>query len=87
VRSIGDGVSGHLTIALGSSVAPHLLADLVGELSAQAPEVSLTVTDRHDADVLDRVGHGEADAGLLHLAPPEPAPGPVARDYAQYMVR
>jgi DNA-binding transcriptional LysR family regulator len=33
--------------------------------------VSLSVTDRSDAVVLDRVSHGEADAGLLHLAPPE----------------
>jgi DNA-binding transcriptional LysR family regulator len=76
VRSVGYGVSGHLTIALGSSVAPNLLADLVGRLFAQAPEVSLTVTDRHDADVLDRVGHGEADAGLLHLPPLDTAARP-----------
>ncbi|MGP0050818.1 MAG: LysR family transcriptional regulator [Solirubrobacteraceae bacterium] len=68
VRSVGHGVSGHLTVAVGGSVSPHLLADLLGQFSAQAPEVSLTVTDRHDADVLDRVAHGEADAGLLHLA-------------------
>jgi DNA-binding transcriptional LysR family regulator len=73
VRSVGHGISGHLTIAIGSSVAPSLLANLVGQLSSQAPEVSLTITDRHDAAVLDRVGHGEADAGLLHLAPLEAA--------------
>lgn len=71
VRSVGHGVSGHLTIVVGSFVAPSLLAGLVGELSSQAPEVSLSVTDRTDAAVLDRVSHGEADAGLLHLAPPE----------------
>jgi DNA-binding transcriptional LysR family regulator len=71
VRSTGHGVSGHLTIAVGSSVAPSLLADLVGQMCAQASGVSLAVSDRHDAEVLDRVGHGEADAGLLHLPPPD----------------
>jgi DNA-binding transcriptional LysR family regulator len=69
VRSVGHGISGHLTIAVGGSVAPNLLADLVGRLSSEAPEVSVAVTDRHDAAVLDRVLHGEADAGLLHLMP------------------
>ncbi|MBV9195531.1 MAG: LysR family transcriptional regulator [Solirubrobacterales bacterium] len=71
VRSIGHGISGHLTIAIGSSVAPSLLADLVGQLSAEAPEVALSVTDRHDPTVLDLISHGEADAGLLHLSPGE----------------
>ncbi len=69
VRSVGHGISGHLTIAVGGSVAPNLLANLVGRLSSEAPEVSVAVTDRHDAAVLDRVLHGEADAGLLHLVP------------------
>jgi DNA-binding transcriptional LysR family regulator len=73
VRSIGHGISGHLTIAVGNSVAPSLLAGLVRQLSSQAPEVSLTISDRHDATVLDRVRHGEADTGLLHLAPLEAA--------------
>ena len=69
VRSVGHGISGHLTIAVGGSVAPNLLANLVGRLSSEAPELSVAVTDRHDAAVLDRVLHGEADAGLLHLMP------------------
>src|ERR1017187_6549386 len=58
VRSVGHGISGHLTIAVGGSVAPNLLANLVGRLSSEAPEVSVAVTDRHDAGVLDRVLHG-----------------------------
>src|SRR3977135_3542134 len=44
VRSVGHGIAGHLTIAVGSSVAPRLLAGLVGELSTQAPGVALSVT-------------------------------------------
>jgi DNA-binding transcriptional LysR family regulator len=73
VRSVGQGVSGHLTIAVGNSVAPSLLASLVRQLATEAPEVAVTVTDHHDASVLDRVSHGEADAGLLHLAPGDAA--------------
>lgn len=71
VRSVGHGVSGHLSLTVGSSVAPSLLATLVGVLRDQAPEVSLSVADGNDAAVSDRVAHGEADAGLLHLAPRE----------------
>ncbi len=69
VRSVGHGVSGHLAVAVGGSVAPSLLAALVGEFHAQAPDVALSVADRGDAALLDWVSHGEADAGLLHLAP------------------
>src|ERR1019366_4978770 len=71
VRSVGHGVSGHLSLTVGSSVAPSLLATLVRVLRDQAPEVSLSVADGNDAAVSDRVAHGEADAGLLHLAPRE----------------
>lgn len=71
VRSVGHGVSGHLSLTVGSSVAPSLLATLVRVLRDQAPEVSLSVADGTDAAVSDRVAHGEADAGLLHLAPRE----------------
>jgi DNA-binding transcriptional LysR family regulator len=67
VRSIGQGVSGTLTVAVGGSVAPALVADLLAELRAQAPEVELRVLDGTDASVRDRVRHGEADAGLTHL--------------------
>lgn len=69
VRSVGRGVSGRLTVAVGRSVAPSLLATLVGQFAGDAPEVALTVTEDHDASVLDRVTHREADVGLLHLGP------------------
>ena len=74
VRSVGQGVSGHLTIAVGSSVAPRLLATLIRQLASEAPEVAVTVSDHHDVSVLDRVTHGEAGAGLLHLADHDPYP-------------
>jgi DNA-binding transcriptional LysR family regulator len=69
VRSIGHGVSGTLALAIGGSVAPGLLARLLRELRTQAPEVEISVIDGSDDLVRDRVGHGEADAGLMHLVP------------------
>jgi DNA-binding transcriptional LysR family regulator len=68
-RSVGHGVTGRLALASGNSVAPGLLARLLGELGVQAPDVAISVTDGHDDAVRDRVSHGEADAGLIHLAP------------------
>lgn len=69
VRSVGQGISGVLSLSAGASIAPDLLATLLGELRAQAPDVSIDVTDGSDDGVRDRVIHGEADAGLIHLAP------------------
>jgi DNA-binding transcriptional LysR family regulator len=67
VRSIGEGVSGALTLAVAGSVAPGLVASLLRELRAQAPDVTLSVVDGTENAVRDRVRHLEADAGLLHL--------------------
>jgi DNA-binding transcriptional LysR family regulator len=69
VRSTGHGVTGTLAVAIGGSVAPGLLARLLGDLRVQAPEVEISVIDRTDDTVVDRVAHGEADAGLMHLPP------------------
>lgn len=66
VRSIGHGVAGTLAVALGGSVAPSLLASLLGALRSQAPDVAISVSAGTDAAVWDLVSHGEADAGLLH---------------------
>lgn len=70
VRSIGEGVSGTLAVATGGSVAPGLLATLLGTLRTEAPDVALSVSSAGDDAVRDRVSHGEADVGLIHLAPP-----------------
>lgn len=70
VRLVGQGVAGTLTVAPGGSVAPTLLADLLGTLRLQAPDVAISVSTGTDAAVWDRVSHGEADAGLIHRAPP-----------------
>jgi DNA-binding transcriptional LysR family regulator len=69
VRSIGQGVTGTLALAIGGSVAPGLLARLLAELRVQAPDVAISVTDGTDDAVVDRVGRGDADAGLIHLPP------------------
>jgi DNA-binding transcriptional LysR family regulator len=68
-RSIGHGVAGTLAITSGGSVAPSLLASLLVSLRMQAPDVAITVSSGTDAAVWDQVSHGEADAGLIHLAP------------------
>jgi DNA-binding transcriptional LysR family regulator len=68
-RSIGHGVAGTLTLATGGSVAPSLLASLLVSLRSQAPDVAISVASGTDAAVWDQVSHGEADAGLIHLAP------------------
>ncbi len=77
VRSIGHGISGTLAVTTGGSVAPPLLASLLGTLREQAPDVAISVSSATDAAVWDQVSHGEADAGLMHLAP-QPA-GPQGR--------
>ena len=74
VRSIGHGVSGTLAVVTGGSVAPRLLSSLLGTLREQAPDVAISVSSRTDAAVWDPVSHGEADAGLLHLAPQPASP-------------
>jgi DNA-binding transcriptional LysR family regulator len=68
-RLVGQGVAGTLTVAAGASVAPSLLASLLGTLRSQAPEVAIGVSTGADAAVRDQVSHGEADAGLMHLSP------------------
>jgi DNA-binding transcriptional LysR family regulator len=69
VRSVGRGVRGRLSLAVGSTVAPSLLAELLGQMRAEAPDVEVVESDMAGDAVHDRVGHGEADAGLLHVGP------------------
>ncbi len=68
-RLVGQGVAGTLAVAPGASVAPSLLAGLLGALRAEAPDVAISVSTGTDAAVIDQVSHGEADAGLMHLSP------------------
>jgi DNA-binding transcriptional LysR family regulator len=74
VRSIGQGVAGTLTVVPAGSVAPSLVASLLGALRSQAPDVDIIVSSGADAAVWDQVSHGEADAGLMHLAPQSAEP-------------
>jgi DNA-binding transcriptional LysR family regulator len=77
VRSVGHGISGRLSLAIGGSVAPRLLATLLRRVVAETGDVVLAVNDVADVDALDRVDHEEADVGLLVL-PPRDASGPDA---------
>jgi DNA-binding transcriptional LysR family regulator len=78
VRSVGQGMRGHLSVTVGATVAPRLLAKLLAAMRASAPDVEVGVTDAAGADVLDAVGHADADAGLIHLGPADPAGAPGA---------
>lgn len=73
VRSVGHGVSGRLSVAVGAMIAPGLVAELVRHMRADAPDVALAVSDVPEATVADHVRHGDHDTGLVYL-PPVAAP-------------
>jgi DNA-binding transcriptional LysR family regulator len=71
VRAVGLGTRGRLTVAVGRTVSPRLLPDLTRAV-ALGQDIDLTLVDTSDADVVERVRHRDAHAGLLHLPPAEP---------------
>ncbi|MFF4214472.1 LysR family transcriptional regulator [Streptomyces sp. NPDC001796] len=71
VRAVGLGTRGRLSVAVGHTVSPRLLARLTGG-PRLGPDVDVALTDVSDADVIERVHRREAHAGLLHLPPVEP---------------
>ncbi|GAA2966534.1 LysR family transcriptional regulator [Actinokineospora diospyrosa] len=62
VRAVGLGTRGRLALAIGHSVAPRLLSRLLRSVGS---DVDLALVEVSDAEVLDRVHHREAHAGLL----------------------
>lgn len=78
VRSVGQGMRGHLRVTAGVTVAPSLLAQLLAQMRSSAPDVEVTVADAPGDEVLDLVGHSDADAGLIHLGPADPTGPPGA---------
>ncbi len=72
VRSVGQGMRGRLTVTVGATVAPGLLARLLSAMRASAPDVEVAVTDVPGAEVLDAVTHADIDAGLIGLGPAGP---------------
>ncbi|SES32661.1 LysR family transcriptional regulator [Actinokineospora terrae] len=72
VRAVGLGTHGKLALAIGHSIAPRLVTRLVGALGS---DVDLALVEVSDAEVLDRVHHREAHAGLLHRSSPRRAGG------------
>jgi DNA-binding transcriptional LysR family regulator len=71
VRTVGLGTRGRLAIAVGRTVSPRLLPHLTGS-AALGGGVELTLTEDTDTEVVERVHHRDANAGLLHLAPGTP---------------
>ncbi|MBM7776141.1 DNA-binding transcriptional LysR family regulator [Actinokineospora baliensis] len=62
VRAVGLGTRGRLALAIGHSIAPRLLARLLRSVGS---DVDVALVEVSDAEVLDRVHHREAHAGLL----------------------
>jgi DNA-binding transcriptional LysR family regulator len=69
VRGVGLGTHGKLTIAVGPSVAPSFLSQLLTGLGA---DVDLRLMHLGDTDVVEAVHARDAEAGLLHLQPAAP---------------
>jgi DNA-binding transcriptional LysR family regulator len=68
VRAVGQGTRGRLTVAVGRTVSPRLLPHLTRAV-ALGQDIDLTLTDTTDTEVIERVHHRDAHAGLLHLPP------------------
>ncbi|OLT12431.1 hypothetical protein BJF78_04355 [Pseudonocardia sp. CNS-139] len=58
-------------MAVGHTVSPRLLPHLT-DSATSGPDVDLLLSEVSDIDVVDRVHHREAHAGLLHLPPAVP---------------
>jgi DNA-binding transcriptional LysR family regulator len=74
VRSVGHGVTGRLSVAVGGTIAPSLVAALVRQMRADAPDVALAVNDVPEATVADHVRHGDHDTGLVYVPPVTTSP-------------
>lgn len=71
VRAVGSGTRGTLRVVVGHTVSPRLLPHLTGSATL-GPDVDLRLSEVTDVDVVERVHHREAHAGLLHLPPAVP---------------
>lgn len=76
VRAVGEGRRGRLALAVGRTVSPALLGRVLRDLRRSAEDLALELTELSDAEVLDRVAGGTADAALLHLGPEGARPRP-----------
>lgn len=64
IESMGDVVTGRVTIAASTTPGQYLLPRLLGTFLKACPEVGVTLRVYDSADVVEHVAHGEADFGM-----------------------
>ncbi|MHB1019958.1 MAG: selenium metabolism-associated LysR family transcriptional regulator [Coriobacteriia bacterium] len=64
IESMGDVVTGRVTIAASTTPGQYLLPRLFGTFLAAYPEVGVTLRVYDSADVVEHVARGEADLGM-----------------------
>lgn len=64
IESMGDVVTGRLTIAASTTPGQYLLPRILGTFLDAYPEVGVTLRVYDSADVVGHVAHGEADLGM-----------------------
>jgi DNA-binding transcriptional LysR family regulator len=69
VRAVGEGRQGRLSVAVGRSVSPALLGEVLSGVRTTAADLVVDVAELPDAELLDRVRAGTADVGLVHRGP------------------
>lgn len=69
VRAVGEGRQGRLSVAVGRSVSPALLGEVLAGVRKTAADLVVDVAELTDAELLDRVRAGTADVGLVHVTP------------------
>ncbi|MEL7029518.1 MAG: LysR family transcriptional regulator [Pseudomonadota bacterium] len=68
VRMVEKGMVGHLKIGVAPIFARHIIDRAILNLSAAAPELSLTVTEGFFEDLVDAVRDGRIDAAFTSFA-------------------
>jgi DNA-binding transcriptional LysR family regulator len=68
--SLRQGLRGRIVVGAYPIYAEGVVADVMGELAAEAPDLSIRIDVQRDDEIVRRILHGEVDIGVL--------PGPVS---------
>lgn len=66
-REMSDPAAGSLRVGLFPTLAPYLLPHVVPEVVRRFPDLELLLTEAKTEEVLERLGRGDLDAGVLAL--------------------
>lgn len=64
IESMGDVITGRVTIAASTTPGQYLLPRILGTFLAACPEVGVTLRVYDSADVVEHVAHDDADLGM-----------------------